>query len=126
MTSPDVPDRPLVQLLRRAFGSLIEAGEVDLVTLPERDETEIQADHWTLHLEGWPIVTAWVAIDQDPVSVAEQLAALRDAFDQRAFAAFRDADGRLDGALLRSMRESGDELSVTLAGLVVEFVSPPE
>ena len=118
MASRDVPDNPLIGALRLAFDRLIAAGEVDLNTLPETGETEVQADNWTLHLEGWPVTTAWIAIDQDPQSPKEQMTALDQTFDHRARAALHDADRRLDGVLLRGLRESGDDLSVRLVELL--------
>ncbi len=107
MASPDNPEHGLMEALRRSFAVLIEEGEIDLNTLPDAQETEVQADSWTLHLEGWPITTAWIAIDQEPVSPKEQRAALDATFDHRELAALRDADRRLDEALLTCLRESG-------------------
>lgn len=118
MASRDVPDNPLIGALRLAFNRLIAAGEVDLNTLPETGETEVQADNWTLHLEGWPVTTAWIAIDQDPESPKEQMAALAKTFDHRTRTALHDADRRLDGVLLRCLRQSGDGLSMRLADLL--------
>lgn len=118
MASLDIPDHRLADALQLAFAVLIEAGEIDLDAPPDADETEVQADDWTLHLEGWPIATAWIAIDQDPVLPTEQRAALEATLDHRELAALRDADRRLDGALLTCLRGSGDGLSVALAGLL--------
>lgn len=125
MVNLDIPDNPLVEALALAFAVLIDAGEVDLHAPPNGDETEVQADDWTLHLEGWPLTTAWIAIDQDPVSPAEQRAALLGTFGHRELAALRDADQRLEGKLLRCLRGSGDRLSVLLAELL-DMTQPPD
>lgn len=125
MTSPepDTTGHPLRDALRLAFASLIETGEIDLAIPPDavNDETEVQADDWTLHLEGWPIATAWIAIDQEPDSAAERRAALDATLDHRELAALRDADRRLEGALVARLRTSGDDLSALLADLLTEF-----
>jgi len=119
----DIPDHPLAETLHLAFAVLIGAGDVDVNTLPDAEETEVQADDWTLHLEGWPLTTAWIAIDQEPVSPKEQLTALEGMLDQQDRAAMRGADRRLGGALLTCLRESGDDLSVMLAGLLERTAS---
>ncbi len=124
MRGPD-PDRssdPLIDALYLAFAALIETGEIDITTPPDagEDETEVQADDWTLHLEGWPIATAWIAIEQEPESAAAQQAALATTFGHRELAALRNADRRLEGALVARLRTSGDELSARLADLLAQ------
>ena len=129
MSGPD-PDRsghPPRDALQLAFAALIETGEINLATPPDagKDETEVQADDWTLHLEGWPITIAWIAVDQEPDSAAEQRAVLDATFDHRSREALRDADRRLEGALVARLRTSGDELSARLADLLAEPGSVP-
>ena len=129
MIPPD-PDRSghsLRAVLQHAFAALIETGEIDITTPPDagEDETEVQADDWTLHLEGWPVVIAWIAIDHEPDSGAEQRSALEATLDHREQAALRDADRRLEGALVACLRASGDELSIRLADLLAETGPPP-
>lgn len=125
MASLDIPGNPLVEALALAFAVLIDSGEVDLLATPDSDETEVQADAWTLHVEGWPLTTAWIAIDQDPVSPAEQRAALFGMFGHRELAALHDADRRLEGKLLRCLRASGDQLSIRLTELL-DMTQPPD
>ena len=112
---------PLHDVLQHAFAALIETGEIDIATAPDTagDEIEVQADDWTLHLEGWPVVMAWIAIDHEP-DPAEHRAALEATLDHRELAAMRDADGSLEGALVACLRASGDELSARLADLLAE------
>ncbi|MBA2247209.1 MAG: hypothetical protein H0W23_03700, partial [Chloroflexia bacterium] len=86
----------------------------------EQVEIDVQADDWTLHLEGWPIATAWIAIEQEPESAAAQQAALATTFGHRELAALRNADRRLEGALVARLRTSGDELSARLADLLAQ------
>ncbi len=111
-------------MLQLAFATLIETGEIDIATAPdiEAGETEVQADDWTLHLEGWPIAMAWIAIDHEP-DPAEHRAALDATLDHRELAAMRDADRHLEGALVARLRASGDELSSRLAD-VLDMTEP--
>ncbi len=127
-SDPDRSSNPLIDALHLAFAALIETGEIDITTPPDagEDETEVQADDWTLHLEGWPIATAWIAIDQEPESAVAQQAALATTFDHRELAALRDADRRLEGALVTHLRTSGDELSARLAEWLTEPGPAPE
>lgn len=115
MASLDALEHPLVEILTGAFAHLIERGDADVAVMPEADEFEVQGDDWTLHLEGWPLGIAWIALDEGPSSQAERLAALDAALGSTELAAFRDADRRLQGALIAALADSGDGLSQSLA-----------
>lgn len=115
MASLDALEHPLVEILNGAFAHLIEHGDADVAVMPEADEFEVQGDDWTLHLEGWPLRITWIALDEGPSSQAERLAALDAALGSTELAAFRDADRRLQGALIAALADSGDGLSQSLA-----------
>lgn len=114
MASLDALEHPLVEVLNVAFAALIDHGDLDVVVMPEADEFEVQGDHWTLHLEGWPLSVAWIALDETPSSQAERLAALDAALGSKELAALRDADRQLEGALTAALLDSGDGLSQAL------------
>jgi len=114
MTTPEYPDHPLLTPLAAAFAALIDNGVVDVVR-EDDDSIEIQADEWTIHLEGWPIHLAFVALDEDPDSEDEQIRALTAALGPRDLAALREADEQVEGAILDALAASRDPLSQTLS-----------
>ncbi len=115
MPSLDPPNHPLAAILRDAFTSQLEAGEVDLV-LSEHDTTfEIQADEWTLRLEGWPVTFAFIAVDEEPPSLPEFQAVLDAALDAPHLAGVRHANLLLHNAIAAALEASGDQLSILLA-----------
>lgn len=116
MPTHDRGSHPLVDALQDAFSELCEAGEIDVVTLEVSNEVEVQADAWTLQVTGWPVASAFIALDEEPVSLAERRHALDAAIDTRHLAALRHADAVLDGAIARGLEASGDPLSTLLAG----------
>lgn len=118
--TPDADSRPnaLLAALRAAFAAALKSGEVDLSEDVTAGEVDIFADDWTLHLEGWPLTTAWFALDDDVVSPVEQRAALSAALSRGGLAALRDADARLAGALTDALASSDDSLSATLAAML--------
>ncbi len=115
MASLDALGHPLIEILQLAFADLIERGDVDVVVMPEANEFEVQGDDWTLHLEGWPVNVAWIALDETPVSHGEQMAALDATLGSAEMAALRDADRQLQGRLTDGLADSGDGLSQALA-----------
>jgi hypothetical protein len=119
MPTHDAPDHPLAVILRTAFAPQLDAGEVDLVA--ERDGVsafEIQADEWTLRLEGWPVSSGFIALDDEPGSPRERQAALDAALDDQHLAGLRHANQILDDAIVAALEDSGDELSALLAQLI--------
>lgn len=121
MPTHDAPDHPLAAALRRAFASGLEAGDVDLVSFRDGGFAfEVQADEWTLRLEGWPVTSGFIALDEEPPTSTERQAALDAALDNQYLANLRRADELLDGALVAALEDSGDELSVLLARLLAE------
>ena len=126
MPTLDPHEHPLKSLLEPVFSALEEDGEVDLLVVPDDSAFEVQADNWTLHLEGWPVAAGFVALDEEPHSHAERLLALDAAIDQRHLAALRRANTLLDGDIARVLVDSGDDLSILLAGALTEAVELTE
>lgn len=116
MPTHDAPDHPLAVILRTAFSPQLESGEVDLVVFRDHVSAfEIQADEWTLRLEGWPVATGFIALDEEPLSLKERQAALDAAIDDQSLAGLRHANRLLDDAIVAALEDSGDELSSLLA-----------
>ena len=123
MPPGDASDR-LPEALRRAFAVMIETGTVDVVPQDEagdvETEAEAQADDWTLYVKGWPPKVAWIALDEEGASLAEQREQLTRALGTRGLAALRALDRETEGSLVERLANSGDPLSATLAGLIAE------
>ena len=113
-----LPRHPLQELLTTSFSNLIESGVVDLVPDTENDAIELQADEWTLHIAGWPIRLAFIALDEDPPTASERMSALNVALGPQELGALRDADERLEGALTEALVQSSDPLSASLGQLL--------
>lgn len=118
MTTLEPGEHPLVAALQEAFRELIDGQLVDLVTGEAEDAIEMQADEWTLHLSGWPVQSAWVALDEEPSGEQERLLAVDAALAEEEVSALRDADHRLDGALVTALRGSHDPVSMALADVL--------
>lgn len=129
MPSLDPADHPLVGALQEAFGALVAENAVDIVTIEEdaeQDACEVQADEWTLFIEGWPVTQAWVALDTDVASPEEFRSTLESAFSEEDLAALVSLDEALAGDVARALAESGDELSVALASMLEADVEANE
>ncbi len=118
MTDPDPLQLPLFQVLQEVFADLTDHGDIDIVAVSGTSEIEVQADAWTLVLEDWPLASAWIALDETPSSHAEHMAALAATIASPERAALREADRRLDGAVIAALAGSGDPLSEALAVLL--------
>lgn len=121
MPSLDGADHPLISVVQEAFNILVQDQSVDIVQVEDeasQDACEVQADDWTLFLEGWPLEESWIAIDDD-VSGPEQLrTALEGTLDERAIEAMQSLDAALSGAFVTALTESGDEISIALAAMI--------
>jgi hypothetical protein len=121
MPASEIND-PLTEAVRRAFAAMVDTGTVDVVPQDEPDgdevEVEAQADDWSLYVKGWPPTVAWIALDEEGASLAEQREQLTRALGTRGLAALRTLDRDTDGALLDRLAHGGDPLSATLAGLI--------
>jgi hypothetical protein len=118
MPAHEVPKHELTELLDAAFAALVELGDVDVVTDAAPAEFEVQADEWTLHLEGWPLTAGFLALDDEPTTENERRNALDAAIDGQYLAALRRLDRDLGGALSVVLAESGDALSLLLVPLL--------
>jgi hypothetical protein len=121
MPSLDGADHPLVSALHEAFAALVEDESVDIV--PSEDDKdqeafEVQADDWTLFAAGWPVTTAWIALDEDVISPEAFRTALESALGQRELQALETLDSSLSGDLADALTNSDDELSIALAALL--------
>jgi hypothetical protein len=118
MPAHEVPRHDLTLLLEETFAALIDKGEVDVVVNRDLSEFEVISDEWTLHLEGWPLTTGFLALDDEPATDTERRAALDAALDTRHLAALRQLDRALDGALAAVLTDSGDALSELLVSVL--------
>lgn len=118
MTAPDDTPASLGDALARAFGKLTDGGAVDIVALDDPDEIEVQGDAWTLYVRGWPLVEAWIALDDEGASITEQREDLTNALGTPGLAALRALDADLSGALTERLNASLDGLSSTLASML--------
>ncbi len=115
-----MPRHELTELLESVFASLVDQGEVDVVCDLAPSEFEVQADEWTLHLEGWPMAAGFLVLDDEPTTDAERRNALDAALDSRYLAAMRQLNRSTDGALAAVLTDSGDPISELLVSLLVE------
>lgn len=121
MPSLHTADHPLVQALQEAFGPLVAEGAVDIVTLEEdaeQDACEVQADDWTLFIEGWPVHQAWIALDGEPASPEAFRTTLETALGEGDIRALTALDEALSQDVSRALTESGDDLSMALASMI--------
>ncbi|MGC4193034.1 MAG: hypothetical protein QM589_17955 [Thermomicrobiales bacterium] len=111
-------ETPLGKACTALFAPRIEDDEIDVVELPDDDAVEIQADEWTLHLQGDPIVLAFVAIENEPEAANDLAQALRATLTPDDLAALETLDSQLGGALASRLTASGDALSQTMAAML--------
>jgi hypothetical protein len=115
-------DRDTMSVASEVFAALIARGEVDVVASEDAAGIEIQADSWTLAVEG---AVAFLAIDDEPASVEEMTNALEGLIEPDDLAAIRELDRRLEGGLRVALQQSGDLLSMELATLLAEEPGAP-
>jgi hypothetical protein len=106
------------------FSELIGRGEIDVAPAEEGDGLEIQADQWTLAIEGDPLTVAFLAVDDEPGDPADVDQALAAAIEPDDLAALRALDHRWEGGLRIALQQSGDMLSMQLATLLAEDPEP--
>jgi hypothetical protein len=102
------------------FADLIGRGEIDVAPAEEGEGIEVQADQWTLAVEGEPVRVAFLAVDDEPGDAVDLRRALEAALEPDDLAALRALDRRWSGALRMALQESGDLLSMQLATLLAE------
>ena len=96
----------------------MDSGEVYLEVDLAVPVFDVQADEWTLHLEGWPITMGFVALDDEPATLHERQTALDAALENQHMAALRAVNRHLDNGLVTVLTDSGDELSLVLASVI--------
>lgn len=121
MPSLDTADHPLLGALQDAFGALVSEGTIDIVVVAEdaeQDACEVQADDWTLFIEGWPVHQAWIALDVDVDSPEQLRISLESALSESDIRALTELNEALAGDVTRALVDSGDELSIALAAMI--------
>ena len=121
MPSLEASSHPLLDALQEAFGQHVDDGLVDLVpdeTDDGQDKFEVQSDDWTLVVEGWPLTSAWLAIENDPDAPEQLRPALEATFSDPDLEALTALDEALGGDLVTMLTESQDDLSMALAAMV--------
>lgn len=108
------------ETIETIFGDLIGRGEIDVAPAEEGSGLEIQADQWTLALEGEPVTVAFLAVDDEPGDPADLDQALKGALEPDDLEALRELDRRWEGSLRMALQESRDLLSMQLATLLAE------
>jgi len=129
MPSLDTADHPLVGALQEAFGSLVSEGTIDIVVIEEdaeQDACEVQADDWTLFIEGWPVHQAWIALDSDIDAPEQFRTALEGALTEGDIRALTELNEALTGDVTRALIDSGDEVSMALAAMIEADVEGAE
>jgi hypothetical protein len=97
------------------LNDVIGADAFDVMPDPEGNWVDIAYDRWTLHVEGSPVTTAWVAIDDEPEDAERLHAARRAAMPLEIDQALAIANMRLGGELVSALSASHDPLSLDLA-----------
>ena len=126
MPSLDSTEHPLLTALQEAFGTLVDDEAVDIVPVEddaEQDACEVQADSWTLFVEGWPLTTSWIAIDDDVLEPEEFRTALESTLNDEDLQAMQSLDSALGGGLASALAESSDELSIALAAMITADIA---
>lgn len=126
MPSLDGVSHPLLAALQEAFGAHVEDDLVDLTPDEEddgQDAFEVQADDWTLYVEGWPLFKAWIAIDDDTASPEQFRTALEGTLSERDIEALESLNSQLQGELAILLNDSGDGLSMALSSMLAADVT---
>ncbi len=113
-----VPIHPLVAPLTDAFSDRIEIGEISVEALPGETSVELQGDDWTLHIEGWPIALAFVALDDEPATREECLKALQTSPGALVIGRVQQIDREHDGAISGALATIRDPASNVLSELL--------
>lgn len=99
--------------LEAAFHPMINAGEVDLITID--GDLHIAGDVWTLVLEGDPVASVLVALDDedgDPTTV------LQSALGEKGLYSLRALNTESEGHLSTLLADSPDPVAAALSALL--------
>jgi hypothetical protein len=116
-----------ITLARTIAGTLeevLDAEEFDLIPGDDGAFVDIATDTWTLRIEGSPVTSAWLSIDDEPDHPDHLAAARRTVMPLAIDRALASADEQLDAALAAALTASGDPLSVELAAAIRALVHP--
>ena len=106
----------VAESIEAALLSRVDAGDFDLVV--EGGAIDLATDDWTLHLDGFPEVNGWIAIDNEPDQAAGYGEAVRASFQATEITALREANAGLDGLIASALRQSDDAISVWFAEFI--------
>lgn len=115
MTDGDVTSATVARVASAAFSDKIEQDAVEIVPGDDGASLEIQANQWTLAMEGEPLDVAFLAVDDEPTSEAEMANALEMIVGHGDLSALRQINQQLGDQLATALRNSGDPLSMRLA-----------
>ncbi len=111
---------PALIVTLRAIGAAladrVAAEDYDLVV--DGDALDLATDDWTLHLDGFPEASGWIAIDNEPEDASEYAEAMRGSFQRAEIDALRVTNEAVNGLIATALERSGDELSAVFAGML--------
>lgn len=106
----------VAEAIGEALADRVAAEDYDLVV--EGDAIDLATDDWTLHLDGFPEASGWIAIDNQPDDASEYAEAMRGSFQRAEIDALRVANEAVSGLIATALERSGDELSAVFAGML--------
>lgn len=101
------------QALEAAFHPMTNAGEVDLITID--GDLHIAGDVWTLVLEGDPVASVLVALDDED---GEPKTVLQAALGEKGLTALRALNTESEGHLSTLLAASPDPVATALTELL--------
>jgi hypothetical protein len=114
----------MAEAIAAELNEVLDADAFDVITGEAGPFADIATDTWTLRIEGSPVTTAWLSIDDEPEDQERRSAARRSAMPPSIEQALARADQRLEGALREALSASGDPLSLDLAAAITDTVQP--
>jgi hypothetical protein len=114
----------MAETIAAELNDVLDADAFDVIIGEAGPFADIATDSWTLRIEGSPVTTAWLSIDEEPEDQEQLAAARRSAMPLSTDRALANADQRLGGAFHQALTASGDPLSLDLAGAISDKVQP--
>ena len=106
----------VAEAIEAALLARVDGGDFDLVV--EGEAIDLATDDWSLHLDGFPEVNGWIAIDNEPDEAAGYGEAIRASFQAQEITALREANAGLGGLITSALRRSDDAISVWFAEFI--------
>jgi hypothetical protein len=114
----------MAEAIAAELNGVLDADAFDVIIGEAGPFADIATDAWTLRIEGSPVTTAWLSMDDEPEDQERLSAARRSAMPLATDQALANADQRLGGALRQALIASRDPLSLDLAGAISDTVQP--